>query len=400
MNTPFIKSLWRPCPVCGHVNGEHLTCIEFTPTPSEPLPPMFDVVLCESCGFCFDDLPATQTDFDAYYAALTKYAQADTGGSGGLSDADRDRWNRVIDMLSPFLTSSMRIADIGCGKGGLLLTLRERGFSNLIGIEPSEGCRAGLAAQGIACYASIQECLASETPFDCVLCCQTLEHVFSLDGFLTALKQLTRPDGVIYVEVPDAAGYVRHFHAPFYFFDREHINHFTRVSMDNLFIKKCGITPVLSRSGSASSVTGFQNPILYAVYRNTPSPDANIQHLDEETRNIRQYVELSVQNDHYPQLDALQGLPHPIFLWGLGAHLRRLMAKGSFAAFPVQGIIDRDKGNKGETLANLPVVSPAVLDESQNAQSIIVLTTILYAHQIQASLCERGFKGRILRANN
>lgn len=146
-----MKPLLRPCPICSCPDGKHLTTIELASVFDDPLPKTFDVCLCSCCGLCFDDLPASQADFDSFYEASSKYAAANTGGSGGCSAADLRRWENVIDILSPHLKTAHRIVDIGCGKGGLLLALRARGFQNLVGIEPSSGCRHALAEQNIVC---------------------------------------------------------------------------------------------------------------------------------------------------------------------------------------------------------------------------------------------------------
>lgn len=108
---------------------------------------------------------------------------------------------------------------------------------------------------------------AKEKPSDCVLCCQVLEHVFALDAFLADIGKLSTPESILYIEVPDAAGYADFFHAPFYYFDREHINHFTLGSLDNLVYQRLAYRPIYGERGSAYPVAGKKTPVLWAVYQ-------------------------------------------------------------------------------------------------------------------------------------
>ena len=203
-----MKLLSRNCPVCACQEGECLTTISLAPVQNEALPLTFDVCVCKKCKSCFDDLQANQDDFDRFYAASNKYAAPETGGSGGWSNADTNRWNHVIDILSSHIHTTDRIIDIGCGKGGLLMALQARGFQNLVGIEPSLGCRQNLAAQNILCHSTMEDAIRQGETFDCVLCCQVLEHVFALDAFLADIGKLSTPESILYIEVPDAAGYL------------------------------------------------------------------------------------------------------------------------------------------------------------------------------------------------
>ena len=398
-----LKKLFRECPVCGSGEGEVLTRVELAPVEGEALPPDFDVCLCSRCQLCFDDLDAAQADFDAYYRSSGKYAHANTGGSGGSAEADLKRWQKVIEALAPWIPKESRIVDVGCGKGGLLAALRAHGYRRVAGIEPSGGCREHLASQNIAAYGSVGECLDKEQPFDGVVCSQVLEHVYSLGAFLNDLRRLLSPEGTLYVEVPDAAGYAEKFHAPFYYFDREHINHFTRASLNNLFLTKLGFQPVYNEAFSAFSVDKFQTPNVLAVYR---KGCGLAQVLPDEggASKIRQYVEKSEERDAYPQLRLLNDDARlrdaPVLLWGYGAQLRRLLRKGVFQDLKIQGIIDRNKGGTGEQLLGWPILSPEVISEPLFRKATVVITTVLYAGQIEKALRSQSFEGRIIRLSD
>jgi SAM-dependent methyltransferase len=392
----MIKKLSRACPICGCEQGDVLTTISLMPIVTERLPPDFDVCLCERCRFCFDDMDATQDCFDAYYKTSGKYAQANTGGSGGSNKVDIERWENVIGIIASLLPKDKRIVDIGCGKGGLLKALKNFGYRDLVGIEPSAACRDGLKEYGIASYSSITDCLGEETSFDCVVCTQVLEHIYFLNHFIDGMTQLLSPNGLIYVDVPDASVYAKHFHAPFYYFDREHINHFTPTSLNNLFGQLLSFVSVCSESSEITIIAGVKYPILSAVFQASPGKVV-INCIDPAVDGLIAYKALSERTDNYPEIDSLKSSTAPILLWGLGSHLRRLMKKGIFLNVTLTGIIDRDRGGQGEYFSGFPILSPSAIGNPCNQNATIIITSVLYAKQIHESLIAQAFKGRIIR---
>jgi len=390
-----MKTLTRICPICACREAECLTTISLAHAQKEVLPPFFDVCVCKECKFCFDDLQAKQEDFDRFYAASAKYATANTGGSGGSSSADMKRWGHVLDILSLHIQSSHRIVDVGCGKGGLLRALQSKGFQNLVGIEPSLGCRQTLAKQNIACHPTVKDALLQSEAYDSVLCCQVREHVFELDAFLANIGKMLKPEATLYVEVPDAAGYADFFHAPFYFF-REHINHFTLGSLDNLILKHLSYRPIFGKRGSAHPIAGKETPVLWAVYKPSAQHDKTLEPDEKGSRAIETYVRLSKERDFYPQIEAVRDSQTPVLLWGCGAHLRRLLAKGCFTGINLAGIIDRDRGGRGESLDGLPILPPQSILDPRFQKVTVIVTTVLYADHVQYFLAAQSFKGNVI----
>jgi 2-polyprenyl-3-methyl-5-hydroxy-6-metoxy-1,4-benzoquinol methylase len=344
-------------------------------------------------------MAATQHDFNSYYEKVGKYSQANTGGSGGLSEADMKRWAHVIRILSPRVAKGQRIVDVGCGKGGLLLALRAQGFTNVVGVEPSKGCREVLAKQAVVCYRDIADCLSNEAPFDCVICSQVLEHVFSLNSFLEELVRLLGSEGVLYVEVPNAAAYCDCFHAPFYYFDREHINHFTRCSLDNLFAGVLQCQPLFREEVCAEPITGVFTPNLYAIYKPCNKSKAVVSDVQYSPK-IQEYVKVSECKDHYLEVESLNGSSSPVLLWGYGAHLRRLMKKNIFQGLPIRGVIDRDRGGHGEYLNGLPVLSCKKLAAPEFQGATVIITSVLYAKQIFEALSALPSVSRIVKISD
>ena len=53
-----------------------------------------------------------------------------------------------------------------------------------------------------------------ENAYDCVILSHTLEHVQDVRGALLWIEKRLKPNGIVYIETPDAARYVDFIYAP------------------------------------------------------------------------------------------------------------------------------------------------------------------------------------------
>lgn len=107
-----------------------------------------------------------------------------------------------------------RVIEVGCGAGGLLVALAERGYQQLRGVDLSpaaiRAARASLAPYGLAesveC-ATLEGVLAEggAGQFDAVIICDVLEHIppNRIPGFLRDLRSLLADDGRLVVVTPN-----------------------------------------------------------------------------------------------------------------------------------------------------------------------------------------------------
>jgi hypothetical protein len=128
----------RPCPVCGASAPEPVFRQQFQGISGASLMPGYDVVLCGDCGFAYADNIPTQQVFDAYYRDLSKYEYHQRHGR--ITDSDRRRFEGISTLIQPYITRHSRILDVGCANGALLAELKQRGFANVFGLDPSPAC--------------------------------------------------------------------------------------------------------------------------------------------------------------------------------------------------------------------------------------------------------------------
>src|SRR6185436_1170926 len=152
--------------------------------------------------------------------------------------------------------------------GRLLANLRERGFANVMGLDPSPACSAAAKRlYGIEVRAMTLDALArTGERFDVVILVGVLEHLRDLDASYEQLRRLLTPDGLLYVEVPDVTAFADWSSAPYQDFSTEHINFFSPVSLNNLMLRH-GFTRVfLERNHREQSYRTVMSN-LSAVYR-------------------------------------------------------------------------------------------------------------------------------------
>ena len=224
------KSAARGCPVCSTTACEVLHSQRFVLPEGHPLAAGYDAVCCEQCGFVYADTTVSQRDYDAFYARLSKYEDSRTSTGGGGSPEDAKRLQETAACVAETIADrSARLLDIGCANGGLLKALRDLGYTNLAGMDPSPRC---VNATRQLCQCEAFAGFLSSLPagigrFDGLMLSHVLEHVQDLAVALSNVRRLMKPGGLAYLEVPDAARYAECLVAPFQDFNTEHINHFS-----------------------------------------------------------------------------------------------------------------------------------------------------------------------------
>ena len=140
----------RTCPICDGVVISSVHNQEFLLPQDHPLVSGYRVVTCLGCGFIYADSLADQESYDKFYTNLSKYEDTQTSTGGGESSYDSKRLRDTADSIALLMPNrDARIADVGCANGGLLSALRNSGYENLVGVDPSATCVRNVIAKGI-----------------------------------------------------------------------------------------------------------------------------------------------------------------------------------------------------------------------------------------------------------
>ncbi len=224
-----------PLPAFGHVRDYFVTGDEF------------ELVRCAPCDMTYTNFAMDDEAFSRYYGSSQYYAHSKGFAQLGLRervqrDAIRLRSGQSIGVVAWLRTrilsslvlvdlpgaSGMKVLDVGCGAGRLLLAAKEAACE-CHGAEPSSQAREVLGRLGIAAYPSIFDESIPSGYFDVVTFNQSLEHMPNPVTALARAKQLLAPGGRIVVSVPNFASaervsfglYWRHIDPP------RHLHHFS-----------------------------------------------------------------------------------------------------------------------------------------------------------------------------
>jgi nucleoside-diphosphate-sugar epimerase/SAM-dependent methyltransferase len=379
------KTLHRPCPVCECPVGRVLHTQRFTLSEGHPLQDRYEVVACDACGFCFADTPVSQAAYDAYYSAMSKYADGATSTGAGHSPWDGARLDQLAGHVAEFaLDLSSRILDVGCAAGGLLAALQARGYTNVCGIDPSPECveKAREAAAGRVWTGTLSGVPAGIGTFDGIILSHVMEHVRDARTALELLRKLLNPCGWVYIEVPDATRYEQFLVAPFQDFNTEHINHFSMTSLANLF-RTCGFAPEVGGTKEIFSAKDMPYPALFWFARVTDSPQP-IERDDLLSPALEGYIRAS--SDLMRRLDetirrALAAHPS-VIVWGTGQLTMKLLAGTCLREANIEAFVDGNPVNQGKELLGRRVIGGR--DLSGGATPILVCSLINSAAIIQA----------------
>lgn len=228
----------RPCPVCDSKTAKEIKKFNFTLFDKHPMHDGYLLVQCEKCGFIFGDTNVTQIVLDNYYENLSKYEDKSISTGGGYTIHDKNRLKSAANYISSkFQNKEIAIVDIGCAIGGLLEQLRNEGFVNLTGIDPSISCvEITRSEKKCKCYhSSLFNLKEDYGKYDLIILSHVWEHILDLKSAITSIEKILKPNGFIYIECPNAMLYKDVIHAPFQEFNTEHINHFTEQAFINYF---------------------------------------------------------------------------------------------------------------------------------------------------------------------
>ncbi len=326
---------------------------------------------------------------DADYESHSKYASnvtTDLSRAAGAPDEsvaqatdshwDAERLEGVADYLYERLVPSARVLDAGCSSGTFLRFLRERGFTETIGLDPSPDAVArAIGENGArAVTGSFTSPPSDIGTFDAVTLSHTLEHITDVRGAIASLHALLRNDGLAYVEVPDAERYDRFLVAPFHDFNTEHINHFSLGVLRQLMAAS-GFEEIDAGSKIVYCSPVDEYPAIYGLWRKRAQKSKPTTFLRDESlvRAAKRYVVASrerMARIDRDLRDALAAEPN-VILWGAGQLAMKLMCDTVIAKKNVVAIVDSSPQRHGMHVGSTEIVPPTALRDTPSYPIVI-----------------------------
>jgi 2-polyprenyl-3-methyl-5-hydroxy-6-metoxy-1,4-benzoquinol methylase len=301
----------------------------------------YDVVSCETCGFVYAANIPEQAEFDAYYINANKYEHEIE-----QPDVITGKYEHIIkDITHLNIDKTASIVDIGCARSEVLRSLRNMGFSDLTGVDPSVKNIEYLKSKGINGIHATINTVDTEKQYDVVFFLAVLEHIVDLHQTLDTLHAVTAMNGIIVVSVPDmdapASGEL-----PYQEFSREHINYFTEVSLSNL----------MTRYGFYKIFSEKQRGDIIGFFRKQSTA---IQNDDIGVQKIQNYINWSKSYEDTIYIRLREYSDTPIIVWGLGTFTQRLLVKNVLRN--IIALVDSNPQYAGKKYRNIDIIPPVEL---------------------------------------
>lgn len=389
----------RPCPICGTKQPELLADLEFGNFDGGLLSPRVVLGCCQDCGMVYNDVPGGPESLDAFYSEQAIYNAQAGVGSGGGGPLERERYRDTFIRLKKHLPQTYQpLADIGCAKGGFLSYLTEQGFSGLWGVDPNSSCLQQVSGIG---GVQTRQGSAQKTPFEAnqlrtLLLIHVLEHLYDPMAALQEAKRVLAPDGLLYLETPNAALYQSYPVSDYYWLSqREHINHFDRQLLVDL-LQLAGFE-VLQAGENLMSLSAEQpHPSLYLAACPTGAGGATPRRRDGMRQIMANYLEAQAEGLR-PKRRLCRHLAEsgrPLYVWGMGLEFFTLYTLGGLNQCRINGLWDKSPFKQQFCVDGRSISPPDGLGRIES-DAVVVISSALHKDSMRNELREVGFEGEV-----
>jgi len=349
----------RVCPICFYDKSESLHIQKFAEHFEHK------IVSCIFCGFVFVGNTPSQKYYDEYYKNQSKYE-----GTRQHELHDKFTYKTINLILKKYISRNAKILDVGCSTGKLLYFIKQRGYRNLLGIEPAPKCKLiAKKLYGVNIKTSTLGNFITKEKYDLIVFSQVLEHLADLRSALIKSRELLNDNGMIFVGVPDAGNFYKEFEEPFGEFSTEHINFFTLQSLSNLMNNyKC------------LYVKTDNNALLSLWWKK-----------NKKETDIDKYINLS-KIKMKSIIKTIDLLPKKTIIWGVGALTQRLL-KTTNIKNKIYKFVDGSKNLIGKKIKDIEVISPGNLKDFSEP---ILISSFRFKNEILKHIHINKIKNKII----
>jgi SAM-dependent methyltransferase len=285
--------------------------------------------LCTACGLIRRD-PTTSTGAAFYAAGYTLYAHAPGEAREQTRQEEYARW-----IVHGTGRRPRRVLDVGCGNGSLLRALRAHWpNADLLGCDPSREAIAQGFGNDMRLWTGTASNLPGDVSADFVIAVNVIEHAIDPIAFLTALRAVLEPDGLLVIVCPDGGrpGLDLLFVDHVFSFSREHLG----TLLSRVGLQRLGASQAPRSLGAFQMAIGRRRDVSQP--RAIPAPP--------RVEDAKRYLERWRQLDQ--QLQAR--LKGPVVCFGAGeaAGLLRAYAPRTWASVRACAVDGSPKGRFGD----------------------------------------------------
>jgi SAM-dependent methyltransferase len=382
----------RPCPLCNARSHTVLRTMRYALFDDSSLPAQTSIVRCCKCRFIYASSDAQAADYLTHYQQNSIYAAAHLTKDGDAVENGplEERAGRFLPKVAHHGT----VVDVGAGSGTLLAKVRAlRPDIRCVAIDPDPTCVELLRSTGCESHLGTLENLPPSLlhEADVVILSHVLEHLWRpVEGVIQAAA-LLRPHGLLYLETPDRQGYADHPNVPFYYFDPEHINHFSLVDLARVGAPG-GLQAVALERSTLKMPDGSSYPVCWATLQPSSASRATAVVVEEPAHDpIESYLrdeETRMQSWLRAARECLNAEPteRGFILWGTGSQAQRTLAEGLFDGLPLSAVVDSDPAKQRRKIAGCTVVAPDEALAGNDCDPVVILAARTATQSIQHML--------------
>jgi SAM-dependent methyltransferase len=152
---------------------------------------------CKTCGLIFTNPRPSPERLDTFYNGDNYDCHTVSGSSSGNQKA-----GYLLNVIDKARNHGPKtLLDFGCGSGAFMAAAQELGWK-VKGFEPGQRGRTSCASLGFKVAATMDELTGEQ--FGVITLHHVLEHISDPIQTLSHLRSLLTPDGVLFIEVPNA----------------------------------------------------------------------------------------------------------------------------------------------------------------------------------------------------
>lgn len=399
--TPGRKNMQnkRSCPICHSCNSKMMVSFNLKTFDGYNLPLNVQVSECKVCGFVFNDQAIDEQTLNQFYTKENFYYSESSYGTGG---ADLARYQKYLEFLDPFIHYDGVIVDIGCGKGQFVKYLIDNGFPNACGVDLDKSLVSIATKQGIPVYEGSAFNLSLQTnSINLLIYTNVFEHLLNLDDTIQEVIRYLNYEGLLFIEVPDAAKYSKSRIFDFFWLSTiEHINHFSREYLEGM-MKNNGFDMIVT----SETIMPYNNPqygypslrMLFQKNRN------NHAVLNQFIYNgaLRNEMQVHIKREkkflarHRNIINHLVNSQTKLYVWGIGREFFILASLTDLLSCNIQALIDKNPDKHQMTVDGIKIYHPDYL-KLAGKNSTVLLTSVFNKIQMQEYLSNISYEGSVL----
>ena len=191
-------------------------------------------VVCAGCGLIRTDPMPSEAELGEYYRSIYRLDYQLVGDKPPRRHITRTTAEAARRRAMLNLPAGAMVLDYGSGSGEFLAEGTRAGWT-MLGVEPGEAYAAhARAAHGVTVLPSLP---ADAGPFDAITSHHVFEHLRDPVAVLASLVARLKPDGVLYLSVPDLGPSAKPAFERMHF---AHVHGFVPATLD-LLAAKCGL---------------------------------------------------------------------------------------------------------------------------------------------------------------